>query len=173
VLALAEVKKGIKGRVMTVRKLRTGSSGSQFAYYLEPVSFGPDQDGEEIRSCVVKFSPGQVFAPAGNRWKAAEELKQALEAACGHAPHKIQLDDGQLVDVASHDAVRDEFYRAVPVKGAIMLSSRRDGVRRSSIHTRSAAAASVHSRASLRYCSRRRGSTVNSATRTQSLAWCS
>jgi hypothetical protein len=37
----------------------------------------------------------------------------------------------------------------------------------------SEAAASFHWRASMRYCSRRRGSTVNLAARVQSLAWCS
>jgi hypothetical protein len=120
VLELAEVKEGIKGRVMTVRKLRSGPSGSQFAYYLEPVSFGLDQDGDEITTCIVKFRPAQTLtslAKLANPWKGLEELKQALDVAFARAVRKSPLGDGgSFVDVAPLEAVRQEFYSAYPVK---------------------------------------------------------
>jgi AAA domain len=116
VLALAAPEKGSNQHILTVRKLRSGPTGGQFGYSLKPVSFGRDQDGDEITTCVVEFSPDPVRAPAANAWKGLKDLKQALDVAFVSAPGKIKYDDnGRLVDVVPLEAVRNEFYSCYPV----------------------------------------------------------
>jgi RecA-family ATPase len=64
VLTLAAPEKSGSPYTMTVRKVRSGPKGQQFRYSLQPVSFGPDEDGDEITTCIVTFSP-QPSASSG------------------------------------------------------------------------------------------------------------
>ena len=65
-----------RGYVMTVRKLRSGPTGQQFGYVLKPVSFGLDEDGEDITTCVVEFGAAQVSPATANIWHWTEDLKK-------------------------------------------------------------------------------------------------
>ena len=105
--------------IMTIRKLRSGPADQQFTYSLQSLSFGVDEDDDEITTCIVKFSPDQMFAPAADAWKGLQDLKQALDAALGPAGKKtLRLDnEGRPVEAAPLEAVRQEFYRAYRAEG--------------------------------------------------------
>ena len=102
--------------LMTVRKLRSGPRGHQSYYSLRALSFGLDEDGEEITSCVVEFIPDPVSSRAPNAWKKLKDLKQALDIVLSRSRQGIPLGDGgQFVEALLLEAVRDEFYSAYPV----------------------------------------------------------
>jgi hypothetical protein len=118
-LALAAPKKGVDQHTMTVRKLRSGPTGRQFRYSLQPVSFGPDEDGDEITTCIVKFNPDDQGAATVNSWRGLQELKEAVHTALGLAGKRNLLldNDGRRLDATPIEAVRDEFYKAYPAEG--------------------------------------------------------
>ena len=55
-----EVVRSDDNRSLTVTKLKDGEDGAEFAFRLESVVLGMDEDGEEITSCVVEHSEGKV-----------------------------------------------------------------------------------------------------------------
>ncbi len=116
--AVLALEKAGNQHVMTVRKLRSGPTGAKFRYSLEPVSFGVDVDGDEITTCIVKFSFNQVFNAAIDAWKGLQDLKQALGTALGPAGKKTVLDNnGRHFEAAPLETVRQEFYKTYRAKG--------------------------------------------------------
>lgn len=55
-----EVVRADDNRSLTVTKLKDGEDGAEFAFKLETVVLGLDEDGEEITSCIVEHSEGKV-----------------------------------------------------------------------------------------------------------------
>ncbi len=66
-----EVIRNDNARSITVTKLKDGEDGAEFAFRLENVVLGIDEDGEEITSCIVEHGEGTVSraknkGPKGN-----------------------------------------------------------------------------------------------------------
>lgn len=55
-----EVLRNEDARSLTVTKLKDGEDGAEFAFRLENVVLGLDDDGEEITSCIVEHGQGTV-----------------------------------------------------------------------------------------------------------------
>jgi RecA-family ATPase len=106
----------VESRTLAVRKVRGGKTGAQYAFELEEVSFGADEDGDEITTCVVKFVEGPaVVQVKGDRWKGLKDLEEALHVALGSEDHKQMRPygyEGPEVDAVPLRVVREEFYKA-------------------------------------------------------------
>src|SRR5262249_51254037 len=104
-LIAAQSKEGIvEHRTLAIRKLRGGSTGDQIRFSLVPVSFGVDEDGDEITTCVVEFSSDPVPTHlTSNSWANLGPFKQALDVALGEVRDKIRPfgAEGPLVEATS------------------------------------------------------------------------
>jgi AAA domain len=82
-----------EGRVsdfrIAVRKLRGGPAGTETPYELTEVPLGKDEDGDDITSCTIKWSPVTI-PPEAPKAKSAEwpkgAFRQALLTALGGQP---------------------------------------------------------------------------------------
>ena len=119
-LIASQTKEGVvEHRTLAIRKLRGGSTGDQIGFSLVPVSFGVDEDGDAITTCVVEFSSDPVATRAPpNDWNKLKDLKQALHVALGENRQKIRPfgSEGPEVEATSLQAVRAEFYKACPAE---------------------------------------------------------
>ncbi len=71
----------IKERTLRVTKQRDGPGGDAFGFNLTPVDLGPDQEGDRVTSCVVKWGAAPAKAGkklSGNQPAAMEELRGAI-----------------------------------------------------------------------------------------------
>jgi hypothetical protein len=86
---------------------------------LEQVSFGLDDDGDEITTCVVEFSPDPVNAPSADAWRGLTALRQAIEVGLGINRKEITPFgmEGPLVEATQYELVRDEFFKAYSAEG--------------------------------------------------------
>ena len=121
-LIAPQTKEGVvEHRTLAIRKLRGGSTGDRIGFSLKPVSFGADEDGDEITTCVVEFKEGPVAARTNfDPWKVAKDLNRALLvvlAERGQDMHPFH-DQGPKVRAAPLKAVRAELFKAYPSEGS-------------------------------------------------------
>jgi hypothetical protein len=113
-----------EGRVsdfkIAVRKLRGGAAGTETPYELEEVNLGKDNDGDDITSCKIKWSPVAI-PPEAIKAKSPEwpkgAFRQALFTALAGQPTvaadrvKAEFNKLQPPD-KSYDAKRKAFDRS-------------------------------------------------------------
>ena len=124
VLVLAAPSASGAQHTMTISKLRSGTEGTVFDFWLREVRLGDDEDGEPSSTCVVEFSSGPVNLkkPTGVKLddlKGALDLARALDLALGLQCHTLPLfgETPSVVDATPLQLVRDEFYKAYPCQG--------------------------------------------------------
>jgi KaiC/GvpD/RAD55 family RecA-like ATPase len=76
----------VSGCVAEVEKVRDGTSGEQFPFRLEVVPMGPDEDGDEVTTCVVVPTEAGTAKPkvvnlSGVARVALQALREAVDAA--------------------------------------------------------------------------------------------
>ena len=112
VLTLAAPEDSGAQHTITIRKLRSGTMGAEFGFWLKEVKLGDDGDGEPITTCMVEFSTGPVKSKKAG-WDKIEDLKRALDRALGLQCQKLPpFGQGPSVDATPLKLVRDEFYKA-------------------------------------------------------------
>jgi hypothetical protein len=123
-------------RSLTVSKMKDGDDGMEYAFQLETVVLGLDEDGDEITSCVVKHAEGAVRRVAKARLGDYEQaLFEAVEELAGVANGTVGREEAlqkaiSLVplEAGKADRRRDNVVRAekalVEIKGLLV----RDGV---------------------------------------------
>jgi hypothetical protein len=118
VLVLAAPSNSGAQHTMTISKLRSGTDGTEFDFWLREVRLGDDEDGDPVSTCIVEFSSGPVNLKK-TTWDKLEDLKRALDLALSLQCQKLPpLGGGALgVDATPLQLVRDEFYKAYPCQG--------------------------------------------------------
>jgi hypothetical protein len=100
--------------VSTVEDTKDGVKGLEIVSRLVPVELGPDDDGDEMTSCVIE--PVEGSAPKREKWpKALVIFKRTFDAAPGSVGRKMfPFADGPEVLAVTREAVRAEFMKAYP-----------------------------------------------------------
>lgn len=106
-----------RGKV-TSEKVKDGVEGPFFNFALEQVHLGTDTDGAAVTTCVVQKAPAAPVAPATSKPEHAhKEPKEAatLRVAFLKVAREIEHPEtGELVEGATTEAVRDEFFASYP-----------------------------------------------------------
>lgn len=108
-----------KERRWVAEKVKEGQDGLGASFDLETVSLGPDEDGEDVTSCIVV--PGQVLA------ETVGALPAALEAGMRALKKVLPADEAHLAEGVSEAAWREALLEGCTAASA---SGRRNAVAR-------------------------------------------
>lgn len=99
-----EVLRDQDARSVSVTKMKDGEDGAEYAFRLETVVLGLDEDGEEVTSCVVRHAEGRVErskrTPKGTVERiVVNVLTEALGSAMGGLVDRTLLMEGVIAQM--------------------------------------------------------------------------
>lgn len=101
-----------RGKV-TAEKVKDGKDGPLFNFNLELVNLGTDDDGAAVTTCVVEKCRPNPIEPERTASKRKEVVTflAAFQLAASERQHP---ETGELIEAATADAVRQEFFASYP-----------------------------------------------------------
>lgn len=129
-----EVVRNDDARSLTVTKQKDGEDGSEYAFKLETVVLGFDDDGEEITSCIVEHSEGKVrrVKDKGRKTEKGALVRQIYSDMVGLSgekptPHQL-LDESERQTGMTRASLRQAFEKDV-ASGYFLLENGFVGVK--------------------------------------------
>jgi hypothetical protein len=88
-----EINRADDARSATVTKMKDGEEGQEFGFTLETVPLGPDDDGDEITSCVVRHNAGGRVhtCTRGPKGAVEKEVMRVVEELTAEGPVHVSV----------------------------------------------------------------------------------